>query len=75
MGWFSLGIGLPSQANHELRPARWAPPRVLQRAYALEEKPKHEKLIRRFRVTRQQSWQVALYLAETLRDDLKGGIV
>src|SRR5215831_11879427 len=40
----------------------------------VEEKPRQERLIRRFRITRQQSWEVALYLANTLCDDLNNGI-
>src|SRR5215469_6857231 len=32
----------------------------------VEKKPRQERLIRRFRITRQQSWEVALYLANTL---------
>ena len=37
----------------------------------VEEKPRQERLIRRFRVRRQGGWQVALYLANTFRDDLQ----
>jgi len=33
-----------------------------------------ERLICRFRITRQRGWQVALYLANALRDDLNAGI-